>query len=262
MKRKYFFFDIDGTLTVKKTGQAVESALLAIRKLQEAGHFTALATGRAHYKARPFMELAGMHDMVCAGGGALVYQDQLLCNKPLDRDKAVRIAREALDAGYGVLFQLEDSVKVWTKDKTFENQCGPRKEPTEYIYDPNLEPEQLDQILKLYISIPEEEENQISSLSLLSSLRFVKNYLMFQYDEKHQGILELLEKAGGTKEDVVVFGDDVNDLVMFDPDWFSIAMGNAGPEVKEKADYVTDASGDDGIWNACEKFGWFEKVNE
>ncbi|MCF0109993.1 MAG: HAD hydrolase family protein, partial [Erysipelotrichaceae bacterium] len=56
--------------------------------------------------------------------------------------------------------------------------------------------------------------------------------------------------------DVVVFGDDYNDLVMFDKQWFSIAMGNACEELKQKADYVTDLNVNDGIYKACEHFGW------
>ena len=69
MNKKYFFFDIDGTLTDKSTGKIVPSAQLALNELQKAGHFVAIATGRAHYKARNFMESVGLHDMVCCGGG-------------------------------------------------------------------------------------------------------------------------------------------------------------------------------------------------
>ena len=57
-------------------------------------------------------------------------------------------------------------------------------------------------------------------------------------------------------EDVVVFGDDMNDLVMFDERWTSIAMGNACDELKQKATYVTKNNIEDGIYDACVQFGW------
>ena len=44
---KYFFFDIDGTLTDIHTGKLVESGLETLRKLEAKGHFVAIATGRA-----------------------------------------------------------------------------------------------------------------------------------------------------------------------------------------------------------------------
>ena len=72
MKRKYFFFDIDGTLTDRATNKIVPSAALAVQKLRDAGHFVAINTGRAHYKARKFFDENGFDNMVCNGGKAIV----------------------------------------------------------------------------------------------------------------------------------------------------------------------------------------------
>ena len=80
---------------------------------------------------------------------------------------------------------------------------------------------------------------------------------MFQYDEKNQGIRDMMEHLGAPLDEVVVFGDDFNDLVMFDPTWTNIAMGNACQELKNKASYITDSNVEDGIYKACEHFGWF-----
>ena len=44
----------------------------------------------------------------------------------------------------------------------------------------------------------------------------------------------------------------------FDKDlWTGVAMGNACDALKEKATYITDKNVDDGIYNICEKMGWF-----
>lgn len=51
MEKKYLFFDIDGTLTDRATGEIVPSAKEVLQRLEENGHFVAIATGRAHYKA-------------------------------------------------------------------------------------------------------------------------------------------------------------------------------------------------------------------
>lgn len=111
-------------------------------------------------------------------------------------------------------------------------------------------------IYKMYVSIPKEKESQLTLKDTLGNMRFVPNYLMFQYDAKHQGILDMIQRIGGDLKDVVVFGDDTNDMVMFDPQWTSVAMGNACQELKNIATFVTDTNVDDGIYNICKKMEW------
>ena len=50
----------------------------------------------------------------------------------------------------------------------------------------------------------------------------------------------------------------MNDISMFQDSWTKVAMGNATPRLKEKADLITTDVDDDGIWNACVRLGLFE----
>ena len=86
MEKKYFFFDIDGTLTDRATGEIVPSARQTLKKLEENGHFVAIATGRAHYKARKFTDANGFRNMVCCGGNGIVIDGILVENLPLDKE--------------------------------------------------------------------------------------------------------------------------------------------------------------------------------
>jgi len=262
MTKKYFFFDIDGTLTDNRTKKIVPSAADAIKKLQEAGHFVAIATGRAYYKAEPFRKSHNFAHMVCNGGHGIVIDGTLRENRPIDYEKALDIYYEAIRLGYGVLVALNDSKEVYARDFRFYEQCGIRKEPTKYIIDDNFDPADYDAIYKMYISIPKEEEYRLTLKDTVPTLRFEPEYLMFQPDEKKEGILRMLELTGGDSRDVVVFGDDYNDLCMFDKQFYCVAMGNACEELKEKADYVTARNTEDGIYLACGHHGWFERCAE
>ena len=52
MTKKYFFFDVDGTLTTQNPGGTIlPSTLKTLEKLKENGHFVALATGRSYLYA-------------------------------------------------------------------------------------------------------------------------------------------------------------------------------------------------------------------
>lgn len=259
--RKYFFFDIDGTLTDRSTGLVVPSAAKAVRKLQEAGHFVSIATGRARYKAEGFRVENGFSHMVCNGGNGIVFENEFRENRPLDYEKALAVYEQAISLGYGVLVAVDDSPKVYADSFRFYEQAGIRKEKTIYLIDENFHPRKEQAIYKLYVSIPEEEEARLTLKDTLGRLRFEKEYLMFQPDAKREGILRMLTYAGGKPEDVVVFGDDYNDLVMFDRQFYCVAMGNGCQELKDKADYVAAPNVEDGIYRACEKHGWFLPVD-
>ncbi|HJB22662.1 MAG TPA: Cof-type HAD-IIB family hydrolase [Candidatus Jeotgalibaca pullicola] len=256
MKKKYFFFDIDGTLTDRATNQVISSARKALEQLQRNGHEVAIATGRAHYKARKVMEDLSLKNMVCSGGAGIVVDGKLIKNSPLELEKAKEIILQAEELGYGILLALDDSINVYAKNNRFREVVGDRKEPTEYVIDTQLDFTALTEVFKIYLAIPDNEEHLLDKKDLLGNLRFVPDYLMFQHDDKKRGIIDMMNIWEAPIEDVVVFGDDLNDLVMFDPAWMNIAMGNAVEGLKAKADYITDPNIHDGIYKACKKFGW------
>ena len=74
MRRKYFFFDIDGTLSTGLTTTMPESAVKCLDLLRQAGHFTAIATGRLQPPRKPVAEPPppryGFTNIVADGGGA------------------------------------------------------------------------------------------------------------------------------------------------------------------------------------------------
>ena len=257
--KKYIFFDIDGTLTDNRTGKIVPSAREALDKLRKNGHFVAIATGRAYYKAKDFLKEAGLRNMVCNGGNGIVINHELIRNAPLDHAKALAIINEAESLGYGVLVAPYDSKDVVSKNMLFFKQAGFRKEPTRYLFDDKIDYAKLENIYKIYISIPGDKEEELTLKDTLGSLRFEKEYLMFQPDDKKKGIIEMIDLMGGSLDDVVVFGDDYNDLVMFDKHFYKIAMGNACDALKSKADYITNSNINDGIYNACKVHGWIKE---
>ena len=57
--------------------------------------------------------------------------------------------------------------------------------------------------------------------------------------EKYKGIAEVAKLEGILNENIIAFGDGLNDVDMLKKCGVGVAMKNALPEVKEQADYIT-----------------------
>ena len=64
--------------------------------------------------------------------------------------------------GFGILIAVNDSIDVVMKDERFIEQVGERQEPTRYILDKSLNYDDLKDIYKIYIAIPEDKEEELT----------------------------------------------------------------------------------------------------
>lgn len=157
-----------------------------------------------------------------------------------------------------IFFDIDGTLTDNTTGKIVPSAQEALDKLQENTIDSEINYHNLENIYKIYISIPASEETRLTLKDTLGSLRFEQEYLMFQPDDKKQGIVDMIAMIKGNIDDVVVFGDDYNDLVMFDERFYRIAMGNACDELKAKADYITDRNTSDGIYNACRVHGWIK----
>ena len=72
---------------------------------------------------------------------------------------------------------------------------------------------------------------------------------------KSTGMEIYLNHVGIKREDSIALGDGPNDLQMMEYAGIGVAMGNAREDVKQRADMVTDAIGEDGLYHAFERLG-------
>lgn len=255
--KKYFFFDIDGTLSTGFPEPFVpESARRALKKLEEKGHFLAIATGRSHAKAIELLDELGFDNMVSDGGNGVTINRELLGIKPLDKEKCIALLKEADSKNIPWGVSIDNSKVRYTKNNNFTDVTNDVYMTT--IVDPDLDIEKIDTYYKLYIACKPELDSTLEALQELPHVRFQDAYLFVEPDDKSVGIKTVMDHFGAPYKDVVVFGDQKNDLKMFRNEWTSIAMGNAIDELKEKADFVTKNADDDGIEYACQHFGWID----
>lgn len=258
MNKKIFFFDIDGTLTSTKDPTKIpNSTKLAIKKLQENGHFVALATGRAKFRAQIFQKEIGINNMVCEGGNCIIINNQEQSYESLNQDLAKSIYYEAIEKKIGIAVSVSDDRFRYSPNNLFIEQAGDFHTFMDVEVNENFQIEQYPLIRRLFVSIKRNEEDQLKSIKKIGVMHYGNDqFIIVEPDDKFKGIRKVCEYLHKDIKDVIVFGDGLNDRKMFQDAPFSIAMGNAIPELKEIADYVTADSDDDGIYKACKHFGW------
>ena len=257
-RKKYFFFDIDGTIAIGMPKYIPESTEYALNKLKEKGHFISVATGRLYTMTKPFCDQFGISNMVTDGGFGTVLNGQVDI-KPLDRQMVIDIVDVFEEKNIPWAICMADE-RVWhTRTKKFYDIM--EKDKMNYmdtVIDPNLDIRKVKDIFKGFACINPEEEAGLEALKNVTYTRYRPGYIVIEPDDKSLGIRKIMDLMGIEDQDVVVFGDNTNDIKMFRPEWTSIAMGNAVEELKKIADFVTKDADDGGIEYACRHFGWID----
>jgi Cof subfamily protein (haloacid dehalogenase superfamily) len=90
-------------------------------------------------------------------------------------------------------------------------------------------------------------------LSVASSQPY---YLDVTHPKANKGavLLDLAARYAIKPEEIATIGDGPNDMLMFAKSGLSIAMGNAGSDVKRAASFVTTSDAEEGFANAVERF--------
>lgn len=90
--------------------------------------------------------------------------------------------------------------------------------------------------------------------TITKSADFFVEFTDFGVD-KARSLETILNKIGASMENVIAFGDGMNDLTLIQSAKIGVAMGNSSQTLKSHANYVTDSNDNDGIVLALEHFG-------
>lgn len=94
---------------------------------------------------------------------------------------------------------------------------------------------------------------RLSGVSITSSWR--DNFeVMPAGVNKGAALAELAGRLGVSRDEIIAFGDNENDLEMLSFAGYGFAMGNASPQVKAHAAYVTGDCGEGGVAQAIASF--------
>ena len=188
MECKYFFFDIDGTLAAgeMRSQYIPESTRRALRELQEAGHFVAIATGRSYAMAVDYMRDMGFSNMVSDGGNGITIDGKLIGIKHMDYEKCAALIEECERKGVIWAFSPDDSKRRLAPDNRFNEFTRDAYMETEVV--PGLNVRDYKEIYKVYVACFSPEEERLETLRELPWCRFFKEFLFVEPADKSVGI--------------------------------------------------------------------------
>ena len=259
-KIKIIFFDIDDTLRNSKTGFIPSTIPTAFKQLREKGILTGIATGRGIFGVVPEIK-ALKPDFFVTLNGAYIEDKKgnVIYSNKIAKDKVEEYITWTKEVGIDYGLVGSHAAKLSRRTEMISQAIDP-------IY-PNLEVDpdfyQKEDIYQMW-TFEEQGDDLVLPESLASTLRMVRWHehssdVVPIFGSKAAGVAKVVDQLGLKPENVMVFGDGLNDLELFDYAGISIAMGVSHDEIKEKADYITKTLEEDGIFDALEGFGMVEK---
>jgi len=259
-KIKIIFFDIDDTLRNSKTGFIPSTIPTAFKQLRDKGILTGIATGRGIFGVVPEIK-ALKPDFFVTLNGAYIEDKKgnVIYSNKIAKDKVEEYITWTKEVGIDYGLVGSQAAKLSRRTEMISQAIDP-------IY-PDLEVDpdfyQKEDIYQMW-TFEEQGDDLVLPESLASTLRMVRWHehssdVVPISGSKAAGAVKVVDQLGLKPENVMVFGDGLNDLELFDYAGISIAMGVSHDNIKEKADYITKTLEEDGIFDALEGFGMVEK---
>lgn len=252
MRKRYLFFDYDGTLRSRTYDRIPDSARAALDALKANGHFVSVATGRLQADALERMSKEGITSLVADGGYSITVDGDLKWMRGLNLDACKRLLHHFDEIGQPWAVTVRNEMVRYTPSRAYCD--GLPDDYAKTVYEPDLRIDDLDVVYKMFIPCPWGEEKKMDFMGVPWA-RYSPQSIFFEPTCKDVGIRKMMDWFGAPYEDALVFGDGTNDMAMFGCEWESVAMGNAWEPLKERATYVTSHIDADGVWEACVKLG-------
>jgi Cof subfamily protein (haloacid dehalogenase superfamily) len=254
--------DVDGTLVTDDKILTVR-AQAAVAKLSACGINFAIISSRPPRGLGMLLRPLGITTPVCGfNGGVIATRDLTVITEHLLSPEVARCAVSLLDthdvqvwvfSGQDWLVRDCDEPYVRFEERTvgfrptLVDNFGQSLHAANKIVGVSADFERLAQC---------EREMRATLTDQATVARSQSYYLDITHPLANKGVAlsEIARLLAVPLAEIAVIGDGGNDIAMFERSGLSIAMGNASPEVRQAADFVTDSNRDDGFANAVDRF--------
>lgn len=279
-RRRIIFLDVDGTI-LEHGSHVAPSTGPAVRAARAAGHLVYLSTGRSASDIHPRVAEIGFDGAVTNSGALVTAGNEVVVDRPLSAEATDRMLTALRRRGIRYFLQSRDG--VYASDDMAELMrdygaaldariaAGQEVRPEDSLVGlaqrtfPSVDEADLSRVDKaVFVSDHEEGIDELRAdlgdefLIVPGSMPLPggsNGEISERETTKGSAIELLLAHLGIDAADAVAVGDSWNDVEMFEVCGVAVAMGNAQPELKALADFVTTDVLDDGVANAFRRLG-------
>ena len=268
---KMVAMDLDGTLLMDDKS-ILPHTLEVLQKAAEQGTIIVIATGRPFFGVPEILlDFPGINYVMTSNGARVIdlRDGSTIINRPLLREKALKALEIA--AKYDTLQEVYYDGQGYAEKEKMKNVKIYHKNPNMWEYflstrkgvDNLLEfarasDKDMDKMQILFADLKDRETvwselKGIEGLTIADSLGYNLE-ITEEGTDKGLILLELGEKLGIRREEIMACGDGENDVCMIKNAGFGVAMANARESVIKAADYVTTSNEEQGVAKVIEEF--------
>lgn len=258
---KLAVFDLDGTL-LNNDYQISKENMKAINLLKENNIKVVIATGRSNELIKPFLKVLNISDDVITCNGTVIghpNKDIMLYEDILSKSEVRKTLKMCEKYGHQYLIYTSKAVVARQKDwdMFLEEKNVSNNEDFDVNFIMNDDIENIinnHRVNKILIIERNEEKYQELSKRVLQYDKVAHTQSFGSYldigplnNSKGKAVEILCKKLGYKLEEVIAFGDQINDISMISIVGFGVAMANARDQVKKIADFVSLSNDDNGV---------------
>lgn len=255
---KLVFVDSDGTLKNNK-GVISDKTKEVLQKLKNNGIEVIITTGRPRYHALKVKNISNASRYVISSNGAEVYDsesEEVIYGSYMNNEDVIEITNIAENNNSRCMYTVEGKEVVKDEAKN-DNQVLLKGTLEEFLNS--------NQVKQIFIRSDKEDEAQ-ATYNAIKQLKNVKivNESSYFHDHiveekgiwfsvssldvnKGRAIEVLCEHLNISLDDTYGFGNDYNDIKMFETVNHSIVMNNANEDLKSLAKIVAKSNDEDGV---------------
>lgn len=251
VKYRLIATDLDGTLLGADKRPTV-SVVETLRRARDRGVHIAIASGRMTCTQRDLVREMGLDcSMISYNGSVVVQEDGTTVETDLDIDAMRDVIAYCYDHGHYVQTYHDDVIFTDRDSPMLRSDMDSRSAEIRFgdlrsmdlgpapkvviVVDPSLTPRITEDIHRMH-----------PMLSVTQSSPYVVE-VMPQGVDKAYGLGLVCGHLGISREEVVAFGDNKNDISMVGWAGLGVAVANAVDELKDVADIVTTGEMSDGV---------------